>query len=530
MKAQISYEYYFSLVLFVIFVLYVVFYVISTVPSYTREIKSQLLMSEAYQISELLVNDPGEPYSWATQTSSWWNSDWQYRRAITINNTLNTNSLTDYQVLAILDTASLVSAGKMQSDCSDIRFIDSDGTLISYWLESGCDSASTKVWVKVPSIPASSTKVIYVYYGNPTATSQSSTTNTFIREIDGAQPVKGAWTFDEGSGTIAYDYSGNENNGTLYNGTTVCSGGDCPNWVDGKYGKALSFDGVDDYVEVASPTQYGPEWTACSWVYLRQNLATQAHVFLDDSTWPSTSGHYSIRFSMHNNAQVGFTHYTIEDYYFSYILPTLEWKFVCFVGNTSGTHLYIDGQFIETNPNTINLPVKWIGHSPLRSFPHGTNGTIDEVRIYNQALIADEITDLYNNYGYVTPAYPGRELIRKFSSPEPTTSIGAEEIKPTGEVKRIGLSDQTRNMTNLISSAKINEMGDICSTNYDSVLAELGISPNYQLNISIVDLTSDAVLVNCYPPVMVSRGAVARATRIAATDTGSYVEITVSLW
>jgi hypothetical protein len=85
-------------------------------------------------------------------------------------------------------------------------------------------------------------------------------------------------------------------------------------------------------------------------------------------------------------------------------------------------------------------------------------------------------------------------------------------------------------MTNLISSAKINEMGDICSTNYDSVLAELGISPNYQLNISIVDLTSDAVLVNCYPPVMVSRGAVARATRIAATDTGSYVEITVSLW
>ena len=92
-----------------------------------------------------------------------WLSGWAYRKPITIDNTANSNNLTDYQVLVTLDTQSLISAGKMQSDCRDIRFADSDGTtLISYWIESGCNTASTKIWVKVPLIPASSNKTIYL--------------------------------------------------------------------------------------------------------------------------------------------------------------------------------------------------------------------------------------------------------------------------------------------------------------------------------------------------------------------------------
>ena len=51
----------------------------------------------------------------------------------------------------------------------------------------------------------------------------------------------GSWHFNEGSGTTAYDSSGRGNNGTLVNG---------PSWVDGKYGKALEFDGEDDLVSV----------------------------------------------------------------------------------------------------------------------------------------------------------------------------------------------------------------------------------------------------------------------------------------
>jgi hypothetical protein len=105
---------------------------------------------------------------------------WKYRRPVIINNTKNSNTLSNYQVLVTLDTASLISAGKMRSDCGDIRFTDSDAqTLLSYWIESGCNTANTRIWVKIPSIPAGSTKTIYVYYGNPNATSQSNGYSTF---------------------------------------------------------------------------------------------------------------------------------------------------------------------------------------------------------------------------------------------------------------------------------------------------------------------------------------------------------------
>src|SRR3989344_3676813 len=53
----------------------------------------------------------------------------------------------------------------------------------------------------------------------------------------------GYWTFDEGTGATASDSSGNNNTGTLTNG---------PTWTTGKIGQALSFDGVDDYVNISN--------------------------------------------------------------------------------------------------------------------------------------------------------------------------------------------------------------------------------------------------------------------------------------
>ena len=102
-----------------------------------------------------------------------WLSGWLYR--IPINITEKSGStLTNYQVLITLDSATLISQGKLKNDCGDIRFTDSDGTtLLNYWIESGCNSANTRIWVNVTNIPANSNKTIYIYYGNPSATSLS---------------------------------------------------------------------------------------------------------------------------------------------------------------------------------------------------------------------------------------------------------------------------------------------------------------------------------------------------------------------
>jgi hypothetical protein len=125
-----------------------------------------------------------------------------YRIPVTIDNTQNSNNLTDYQICITLDTASLISAGKMRSDCGDIRFIDSDGvTMLNYWIESGINTTSTKIWVKIPFIPANSTKTIYLYYGNPDETSLSDGNKTFLLYNDFESGTLEGWNIYNGGGT-----------------------------------------------------------------------------------------------------------------------------------------------------------------------------------------------------------------------------------------------------------------------------------------------------------------------------------------
>ncbi|MHA1329652.1 MAG: DUF2341 domain-containing protein [Candidatus Hodarchaeales archaeon] len=121
--------------------------------------------------------------------------DWQYRKEITITEQSG-NTLTDYQVMLTIDTASLISQGKMNSDCSDIRFTDENDNPLSYWIESGCNSANTKIWVKVPNISASSTATIYMYYGNPSASSESNgdAVFEFFDDFEGTSLDTDKWT------------------------------------------------------------------------------------------------------------------------------------------------------------------------------------------------------------------------------------------------------------------------------------------------------------------------------------------------
>jgi len=70
---------------------------------------------------------------------------------------------------------------KCRIDFGDIRFTKSDETsLLDYWIEEQVDSDYAIIWVEVDSIPASpSTVDIYIYYGNPSATTTSDGDATF---------------------------------------------------------------------------------------------------------------------------------------------------------------------------------------------------------------------------------------------------------------------------------------------------------------------------------------------------------------
>ena len=76
------------------------------------------------------------------------------------------------------------------------------------------------------------------------------------------------WHFDEGSGSVLVDSSGNGNDGVI-NGAT---------WVGGVSGSALSFDGVDDYVEV-------PHDSSLDFGYGDLSISSWMHPFLQIERW-----------------------------------------------------------------------------------------------------------------------------------------------------------------------------------------------------------------------------------------------------
>jgi len=136
---------------------------------------------------------------------SWYQSGgvyWDYRKPVTYDNS-GGGAKSNYDVLVVVDTAALVSAGKLQSDCDDLRFTDTDTTTaVNYWIESGCNTASTQIWVRIPDIAASTSETYYMYYGDGAASAgtQSWTGNLVMMFGDTAP---GGWsTFTEMTGSF----------------------------------------------------------------------------------------------------------------------------------------------------------------------------------------------------------------------------------------------------------------------------------------------------------------------------------------
>jgi hypothetical protein len=107
---------------------------------------------------------------------------WMYYRNILVDNTANANPLVDYQVRVMMNTALLISQGKLNTDGSDLRFTDNSScTPLHFYMDSLNPVAFTHIWVKIPFVAANSVGVIDVYYGNPSATvSPANGDSTFL--------------------------------------------------------------------------------------------------------------------------------------------------------------------------------------------------------------------------------------------------------------------------------------------------------------------------------------------------------------
>ena len=186
------------------------------------------------------------------------------------------------------------------------------------------------------------------------------------------------WTMDEGEGTMIRDENG------TYNGTIQGQ----VEWTEGINGKALSFNG--GYVELGISDLEG-EWTAAFWVKKGTNTHTNS-VLLGGTSSELKLEQYS------NTKKLGVTIVGTSDYTFEYILPEGEWYHLAFVGDASGTRLYVNGEDAGSIPVSVKGPAGRLGaamNSDLTS-KGNMRADLDEVRIYNRALSAEEIEAVYS--------------------------------------------------------------------------------------------------------------------------------------
>jgi parallel beta-helix repeat protein len=236
----------------------------------------------------------------------------------------------------------------------------------------------------------------------------SPSTRTFtLEESSGVTSnIVGLWAFDEAAGNIAHDSSGNGNNGTLYGAT----------WATGKLGNALNFDGVASYVNIpySSNLDITNNITVVAWV----KGAPQTYKFIVDKydngankrSWKigtnSTDGDkLEVIITDDGFGNPGHS----KDYISSVAMLDNTWKHVAFTFNNGALSLYING-IKDTNVNklfddpiisifssnvNVSFGSRFSNNVPSNFF----NGTIDDVKIYNGALSAEEIKAVYESNG-----------------------------------------------------------------------------------------------------------------------------------
>ena len=113
----------------------------------------------------------------------------------------------DCQLAVWINSQWFISAGKLKSDCSDLRFTGPDKTTaIPHWIEHGCNQRATKIWVKIPEVPANQLSHIYMVYGDPDAedTADADAVFEFFDHFEGDFLNPEKWTIERNDNLTNY--------------------------------------------------------------------------------------------------------------------------------------------------------------------------------------------------------------------------------------------------------------------------------------------------------------------------------------
>ncbi|UCE38526.1 MAG: SBBP repeat-containing protein [Thermoplasmata archaeon] len=247
--------------------------------------------------------------------------------------------------------------------------------------------------------------------------------------------IRALWHMNEGMGDLIYDSTRYKNHGTIVNAT----------WTsNGKFGKALTFDGIDDYVEVRPSNEiFGAnpnEWSYSVWfrttndednmTLISDYNAKQRHPLIPprDPTFAVdlTIEHKPLDYDFSVMSRIGWgSENSSRAYGHGMDIDGADgnWHFVTSTfSKTNFTHgTFIDGFWISSpdhmestnyfDGDILRIGTRWLipdpsdpqSGSPLWPF----EGVIDEVVLWNRLLTNQEILDYYNS---------GKEYLANYST------------------------------------------------------------------------------------------------------------------
>ncbi|HRH22475.1 MAG TPA: LamG domain-containing protein [Candidatus Paceibacterota bacterium] len=225
----------------------------------------------------------------------------------------------------------------------------------------------------------------------------------------------GYWSFDESAGTIAHDFSGFGQNGNLNNMEAT-------DWINGKRGKALDFDGVNEYVSVTDSQG-------------RLNISSTVTIsmWVKDSVWDDgdllskASGSYAFWSHVGTGMRFGRQGGAENQWAIGPFPQTGKWVHIVGVSNGSNALLYYDGVLVATSGASMgsmnNGGAVAIGAGVGTGDDGYVSAQIDDVRIYNRALSLNEIQALYSNGQVTRKVVSNRGLVGHWSFDEGTSTI-----------------------------------------------------------------------------------------------------------
>jgi len=176
------------------------------------------------------------------------------------------------------------------------------------------------------------------------------------------------------------------------NGATFQSNGGVTDFENGANSGAFDFDGSNDNIATASIPYNTDSITVSLWVNM------------DDTNGGRYIGRNvsdDYRTLLISNKEAGTTEFLLgngDD--FDGVTPSFDppvgtYTHLAMTGDNGSLAAYIDGSQVGTGtyPSTTVTSELGIGQTADREF---TNGQIDDVRIYNRALTASEVSDIYN--------------------------------------------------------------------------------------------------------------------------------------